>query len=263
MAGSFRLSCSGSPGAAVVLKETLESSSTHGCLPGCTRNQPASLSTRHPFSLALRRRSCARSSGHGWSSWSLARRDQSSLPWRLTKLASDYDTWTCQEAINHISNDAEMRKIQRHIYSDSQVVPVGQAFTVSTIPNSYVNSTTRIKSAIVDALLHKEWSKIIWIFHSDQLNGHSGSNLNNHADCSSGIYGESYRAFVSMHMTRYYHIHMSSIEQRLHRGHHTVTFTLMSPIAIIPRGMQQYDEPWCLLPIDLGKIRLKSREANA
>ena len=112
MAGSFGLSCSGSPGAAVVLKETLESSSTHGCLPGCTRNQPASLSTRHPFSLALRRRSCARSSGHGWSSWSLARRDQSSLPWRLTKLASDYDTWTCQEAINHISNDAEMPKFR-------------------------------------------------------------------------------------------------------------------------------------------------------
>jgi hypothetical protein len=55
---------------------------------------------------------------------------------------------------------------------------------------------------------------------------------------------------------------MSSIEQRFHHGHHTVTFTLMSPIAIIPWGMQQYNEPWRPLPIDLGKISLKSREVN-
>jgi hypothetical protein len=67
----------------------------------------------------------------------------------------DYDTWTHQEAINDASIDAEMAKIHRHIYSDSQVVPVGQAFAVSAVPNSYVNSTTRIKSTIVDSLLHK------------------------------------------------------------------------------------------------------------
>uniref|UniRef100_A0A0A9E829 Uncharacterized protein n=1 Tax=Arundo donax TaxID=35708 RepID=A0A0A9E829_ARUDO len=60
-----------------------------------------------------------------------------------------------------------------------------------------------------------------------------------------------------MHMTCYYHINMSSIEQRLHYSHHTVTFTLMSPIAIVPWCMQQHDEPWCPLSINLGKISLE------
>jgi hypothetical protein len=40
------------------------------------------------------------------------------------------------------------------MYNEGKVVPVGQTFTVSTIPDSYVNSTTRVKSAIVDSFLH-------------------------------------------------------------------------------------------------------------
>jgi len=42
------------------------------------------------------------------------------------------------------------------MYSGGRVVPVGQAFPVPTVPNSYVNSATRIKSAIVDSLLQEE-----------------------------------------------------------------------------------------------------------
>ncbi len=137
-----------------VLKGTSEFSCTHDYRPGCTRNQPARLSTHHPFSLVLRHHFCAKSSEHAWHLLFLVHHAQSLLPGRLTKLVSDCGTWKYRKVVY---NDTKVIYIQSSNHGII-MVPVGQAFPVSTIPNCYVNSPTRIKSPLVDSLLHEQWN---------------------------------------------------------------------------------------------------------
>lgn len=65
-----------------------------------------------------------------------------------------------------------------------------------------------------------------------------------------------YRALISMHMTGKHDIHIGSIKQWLHRSHHFVPFSLMSPVTVIPWRMKQYQKPRCLFPVYFGEICL-------
>jgi hypothetical protein len=92
-------------------------------------------------------------------------------------------------------------------YDDKRNVPVGQAFPVSTITDSYMHGTTCINSTLVDSLLYKQWNDNMK-FCVTEL---QGWRLKFEKLCSKGICKESYRTFIGMHMTCDHNIHMSSI----------------------------------------------------